>query len=115
MNSITRLVEHGFNIHVYERTITDLVGTAFGTEVPLSVQLKISSHVEEDSADVMAINYGHVKEVIYMLLFGISLAFVALIVEIGRKKFTDRQSMSKVSPVRVVNIAGSKKRIIKSA
>lgn len=110
---IRRFAEHGFNHYAYERTLPDLVATCLNADiVPLTVQLKVSSHVEESSADVTAINFDHVKEVMYMLLSGIALACIALVMEVIRKNmFTRSRSMQRRPKIKIVKM----KRTIRSA
>lgn len=113
--SIKRFVEHGFNRHVYERNTIEMASLCLVRDtIPLSVQLKISSHVEEDSADVISINYGHVKEVMYALICGITVALLGLFCEIGHNKFTLRRIKPLQQRVRIVNITRAI-RIIHSA
>lgn len=93
----------------------ELAGLCVGRDsIPLSVQLKISSHVEEDSADVIAINYGHVNGVMYTLMCAIAVALLVLFCEIGHNKFTLRRTKPLQQQVRIVNITRAI-RIIHSA
>lgn len=77
-------MEHGFSVYGYECTAAPMIQSFFGSNSLLpSKQLKVSSHIDQFSSDVIAIRYSHISRVMVMLLCGTALGVIVLVIEHG--------------------------------
>lgn len=74
------MIQHGM-MNRFMDTLPGLGIELLGYSDDFSKSLKVSSHVEESSADIMDIGWRHFYPVIYLLLTGFIVAFVILTAE----------------------------------
>ena len=94
-NRIGWLGEHGFANFVLERSAVAFAKAILGEDIgglPSHQQL-ITSKIENQSGDVMAISFEHVKRLLIMLLSGIIGAGTTLLAEVLGKKMLDKISI----------------------
>lgn len=84
---VSRGIECGWSEFLFQLSALPMVQTLMGEEViKSSKQLSISSHIEEGSADVVAIKFHHIFRVLIMLISGYVVGLVALTFEIDFNK-----------------------------
>ena len=91
------MFEFGILEFAYTKSAATVV--EFYQPVLPSMERKITSRVEESSADVVAINYGHLHRVMVMIVCGISLAGTVLLAEIAHARFVSHRKVRQVKPV----------------
>lgn len=85
---VGRLSETGFVHYAFERGVTAIAESVHSERGALpSHQEKVTSKVEEQSADVAAIEWRHVRSVLLMLIGGAVSGGIVSIVEILHYRF----------------------------